>query len=245
MRTLRIPVVILFFLLPFSPQKSSAQIWKNILKSSGSGGEPSSTEIISAIKQALEKGTGESAGRLAAQNGFFGNAAVKLLFPPEAKRAEQTLRGLGLNKLCDNVILSLNRAAEDAAKEAAPIFVSAIRQMTVKDASGILLGADTAATGYFKRTTRAELAKKFAPVIDASLAKVGATRYWGEVMTRYNKIPFGQKINPDLSAYATNKAIEGLFTEIAKEELKIRQQIGARNTPLLQKVFSYADKKKE
>ncbi|MBE7178947.1 MAG: DUF4197 domain-containing protein [Mucilaginibacter polytrichastri] len=237
-----IPALAMLLLMLVLPGKSQGQILKNIF---GGSSDPSSTEISNGIKQALEVGTAASADRLSAQNGFFGNLAVKLLFPPEAQRAERTLRSIGLGKMCDNVILSMNRAAEDAAKEAKPIFVSAIKQMTLNDATGILLGADTAATGYFKRTTRAQLAEKFSPIIEASLAKVGATRYWSEMVNRYNRVPLVQKINPDLKSYATQKAIDGLFVEIAKEELKIREKIGARSTPLLQKVFSYADKKKE
>lgn len=238
----RAPFIAVFslMLMLILPGKTSAQILKSILGE----GQPTSAEISNGIKQALELGASASADRLSAQNGFFGNMAVKLLLPPEAQKAERTLRSIGLSKLCDNVILSMNRAAEDAAKEAKPIFVSAVKQMTLRDASGILLGADTAATSYFKRTTRNQLAQKFSPIIEASLAKVGATRYWGDMVNRYNRIPLVQRINPDLKEYATQKAIDGLFVEIAKEELKIRDKIGARSTPLLQKVFSYADKQK-
>ncbi|HTI57595.1 DUF4197 domain-containing protein [Mucilaginibacter sp.] len=204
---------------------------------------PSSLEIGSALKQALEQGTAKSSDQLSAVNGFFGNAAVKIMFPPEAQKAEKALRGLGLNKLCDNVILSLNRAAEDAAKDAKPIFISAIKKMTLKDVSDILLGQKDAATQYFKRTTTAELAAKFKPVIKVSLDKVGATKYYGSAAAEYNKLPFVKHMNPDISDYATQKTIDGLFIEIAKEELKIRQNLpAARSTPLMQKVFSFADK---
>src|SRR6201996_9742595 len=122
---------------------------------------PTNLEIGNALKEALQQGTGKSADQLSAVNGFFGNAAVKILFPPEAKKVENTLRGMGLNKLCDNVILSLNRAAEDAAKEAKPIFIDAIKKMTLKDVTGILTGSKDAATQYFKRTTTAALTLKF------------------------------------------------------------------------------------
>jgi ATP sulfurylase len=150
---------------------------------------------------------------------------------------------LGLNTLADNVILSINRAAEDAAQEAKPIFIAAIKQMTIADATNILLGRDQdAATDYFKRVTSQQLHDKFKPVIQASLSKVGATRYWGDMVTRYNRIPLVTKVNPDLQEYVTQKAIEGLFIEIAKEELKIRDNISARGTNLLQKVFGYADR---
>jgi hypothetical protein len=205
---------------------------------------PSNLEIGNALKQALQQGTGKSADQLSAVNGFFGNAAVKILFPPEAKKVEKTLRGMGMNKLCDNVILSLNRAAEDAAKEAKPIFIDAIKKMTIQDVSGILLGQQDAATQYFKRTTTAALAVKFKPVIKASLDKVGATKYYGTAAGEYNKLPFVKHLNPDITDYATQKTIDGLFVEIAQEELKIRQNLpAARSTPLLQKVFNFADKK--
>jgi len=208
-------------------------------------GNPTATEITQGLKQALQNGTTNSTEKLSALNGFFGNAAIKILFPPEAQKAEKTLRSLGLNQLCDNLVTSLNRAAEDAAKEAKPIFISAIRQMTISDATNILLGRQNdAATQYFQRVTNAELTAKFSPVIQASLGKVNATKYWTDVVTRYNQIPLVTDINPDLSAYVTQKAIEGLFHEIAGEELKIRQNISARNTSLLQKVFGYADRNK-
>jgi hypothetical protein len=205
---------------------------------------PSDAEIGSGLKQALQQGISKSADQLSAVDGFFGNAAIKIVFPPQAKNAEKALRGLGLNKLCDNVILSLNRAAEDAAKQAKPIFIDAIRHMSLQDVTNILLGPPDAATQYFKRTTSPQLVLAFKPVIQKSLDKVGATKYYGDAAKEYNKIPFVSKINPDISDYATQKAIDGLFYEIALEELNIRKNIGARSTPLLQKVFAFADSQK-
>ncbi|MDN5285253.1 MAG: hypothetical protein JWR38_1527 [Mucilaginibacter sp.] len=207
-------------------------------------GIPSTLEIGNGLKQALEIGTGKSSDQLSAVNGFFGNAAVKILFPPEAQKAEKTLRSLGMGKLCDNVILSLNRAAEDAAKQAKPIFVDAIKHMTLQDVTSILTGNPDAATQYFKRTTTTQLTGKFKPVIQGSLTKTNATKYYGDAAQAYNKVPFVKKLNPDMSDYVTQKAIDGLFVEIAHEELNIRSNLGARTTPLLQKVFSFADKKK-
>ena len=206
---------------------------------------PTNTEINSGIKEALEKGTGISAERLSAQNGYLGNLDVKILFPQEAKNVESTLRSLGLGSMCDQVITSLNRAAEDAAMEAKPIFVDAIKQMSFQDVQKILLGEQNAATQYFQGTTTSSLSSKFSPIIDASLKKVDATKYWSDVMTRYNKVPFVKKVDTDLTAYVTQKAIDGLFIEIAKEELKIRENITARTSPLLQKVFGYAEKQKK
>ena len=215
-----------------------------ILNQSGIG-NPTTGEIALGLKQALELGTSNGSERLAAKDGFFGNMAIKLLFPPEAQKVEKTMRSLGLNSLADNVILSLNRAAEDAATEAKPIFISAIKQMTIADATNILLGRqDDAATQYFKRITSDQLRAKFSPIIENSLSKVGATRYWTDVINRYNQVPFVSKVNPDLKAYVTQKAIEGLFVEIAQEELKIRSNFSARSTTLLQKVFGYADRNK-
>ncbi len=206
---------------------------------------PTTAEIGLGLKQALEIGTNLSADKLASKDGYLGNLAIKILFPTEAQKAEKTLRSLGLNSLADNVILSINRAAEDAALEAKPIFIAAIKQMTIADASNILLSnQNNAATQYFKKVTNTQLQNKFNPIIKASLAKVGATHYWADVVKKYNQIPFVSTINPNLENYVTQKAIDGLFTEIAKEELKIRNNIGARNGALLQKVFAYADRNK-
>ncbi|KQB99399.1 DUF4197 domain-containing protein [Pedobacter sp. Hv1] len=216
----------------------------SILKQIPTGGTPTTLEIGQGIKQALEIGTSQGADKLSAKDGFFGNLAVKILFPTEAQKVEKTLRSVGLNSLADNVILSINRAAEDAAKEAKPIFIAAIKQMTIADATNILLGNKDSATEYFKRVTTAQLLEKFRPVITSSLSKVGATKYWGDAALAYNKIPLVKPINTDLSAYVAQKAIDGMFVQVAQEELKIRDNIGARSTGLLQKVFGYADTKK-
>jgi hypothetical protein len=239
-----IPVVTLFLL--FNGLTASAQInIGNVLKKVASG-DPSATEIGSGLKEALEEGVSKGADRLSITDGFLKNMAVKILFPPEAEKAEKTLRSLGLNKLCDDMILSMNRAAEDAAKEAKPIFISAIKQMSVKDASNILLSnQQDAATQYFKTTTNDQLRTAFMPVIKTNLDKSGATKYWSDVASAYNKVPLVKKLNTDLNDYATQKTISGLFYEVAQEELKIRSNTSARNSPLLQKVFGYADKNKK
>jgi hypothetical protein len=206
---------------------------------------PSSTEINSALKEALEQATGISSERLNLKDGYLTNLDVKILFPPEAKQIESTLRSLGLGSMVDQVIVSVNRAAEDAAIEAKPIFQSAIKQMSIKDVQNILLGENNAATQYFSKTTSDSLTNVFSPVIDQSLKKVDATKYWENATTRYNKVPFVKKVDTDLTAYVTQKAIDGLFIEIAKEELKIREQVSARKSALLQKVFGYAEKEKK
>jgi len=232
------PALIIFMTMTsFTPLNSTSKI------NTAQPGIPSALEIGNGLKEALQQGTSKSSDQLSAVNGYFDNAAVKILFPPQAQKAEKELRRLGLNKLCDNVILSLNRAAEDAAKQAKPIFIDAIKHMSLQDVTNILLGPKDAATQYFKRTTSGQLVLAFKPVIQKSLNKTGATKYYGDAANEYNKIPFVHKMDPDISAYATQKAIDGLFYEIALEELNIRKNIGARSTPLLQKVFAFADSK--
>ena len=196
----------------------------------------SSDEIIAGLKEALAVGTQNSAERLSAADGFFKDAAVKVLLPEEARQVEQKLRSLGMGKLVDDAILSINRAAEDASKSAAPIFVSAVKQMTVQDGLTILRGADTAATGYLRKSTSPELISAFRPVIESSLEKTGATKYWTAVFDAYNKVSL-KKVNPDLSSYVTGKAIDGIFYYVAEEEKKIRTNPAARVNDILKKVF--------
>lgn len=244
MKKINLYLIGLLLVCSSSCDVQSQQNIGNILKQIPIGGTPTTLEIGQGIKQALEIGTSQGADQLSAKDGFLGNLAVKILFPPEAQKVEKTLRSVGLNSLADNVILSINRAAEDAAKEAKPIFLSAIKQMTIADATNILLGNKDAATQYFKRVTTAQLMEKFKPVITSSLSKVGATRYWTDAALAYNKIPLVKPVNTDLSAYVAQKAIDGMFIQVAQEELKIRDNISARSTSLLQKVFGYADTKK-
>lgn len=244
MKTLKLKfITAITSLLFFTSCETLNQAGQILTQTGAIGGNPTQTEIVLGLKQALEFGTNYSAERLSANNGYFGNLAIKILFPEEAQKVERTLRSVGLNNLADNVILSINRAAESAAKEAKPIFVNAIKQMTITDAANILLGnQNDAATQYFQRVTSNLLADRFRPIIQTNLNKVGATKNWAEAVGYYNKIPVVADINPDLAGYVTQKAIEGLFHEIAQEELKIRTNISARNTSLLQKVFAYADR---
>ena len=197
---------------------------------------PTQAQIVQGLKQALAIGTQNSTSRLSVVDGFFADAAVKILMPPEAQQVEKTLRQFGLGSLVDKTILSLNRAAEDAAKSATPIFTNAIKQMTINDALSILQGGDFAATNYFKEKTTASLTAAFKPVIDQSLNKVDATKYWSDLFTTYNKFAT-KKVPADLSAYVTQKAIDGIFYEVGLEEQKIRQDPTARVTDLLKKVF--------
>lgn len=206
---------------------------------------PTDQMMAEGLKGALEQGFGAAADKLSIVDGFFGNAMIKILFPPEAKQAESTLRAMGLGKICDDVILSLNRAAEGAAKEAKPIFIGAIKQMTITDAVNIVLGPDDAATQFFRRTIGTELQSRFQPVVKTSLDQVHATKYWGTAMNSYNSIPFNtNKINPNLPEYVTLKAIDGLFLVLAEEEKKIRKDPISRTTQIIKDIFGWADKNK-
>lgn len=225
-------------LFVFTSTTLVAQINLKKLKDKVTGGKLSTEEVASGLKEALTKGVSKGSDEVSKEDGFFKNPEIKIPFPPEVQQVESTLRKMGMDAQVDKFILSLNRAAEDAAKEAKPIFVSAIKQMTIEDAWSILKGEDDAATKYLNKTTSAQLKEKFKPVIKASLDKVNATKYYKELITAYNKVPLVKKVNPDLDAYATDKATDGLFVMIAKEEKNIRENPGARTTELLKKVFS-------
>ena len=194
-------------------------------------------QMISGLKEALSLGAQKSADQLSLTDGYFKNLAVKILMPPEAKEVEAQLRQLGMGQMVDNAILSMNRAAESAAKDAAPIFLDAIKHMSVNDAAGILTGPNDAATQYLKKTTSTQLTTKFKPVIEASLKKTDATKYWNDVFTYYNKIPFVNKVNPDLNSYVTQKALDGLFYAVAQQEAQIRKDpLGTANS-VIEQVF--------
>ncbi len=219
---------------------TSAQISQTLstVNQTMSGEQPLTTDQVGeGLKEALIKGISNGSDMTSQVDGYFKNPEIKIPFPSEVKKVEDKLRQLGLGNKVDEFVMALNRGAEDAAREAKPIFISAIRQMTIDDAWGILKSDQNAATNYLKRTTSAQLKEKFRPVIQSSLDKVSATKYYGDVTNTYNKIPFVEKVNPDLNSYATDKAIEGLFTMIAKEEKNIRENPAARTTDLLKRVF--------
>lgn len=202
------------------------------------GGSLSTEEVVAGLKEALSVGANNSASKLSAVDGFFANAAIKVLMPPEAQKVEKALRTAGMGKLVDDAILSMNRAAEDAAKSAAPIFLDAIKGMSFQDAMGILRGSDTAATGYLRSKTVPALTEAFRPVIEGALEKTGATRHWKTVFETYNKLPTTfNKVNPDLAGYVTDRGLKGLFFQVAEEEMKIRKDPAARVTETLKKVF--------
>lgn len=197
----------------------------------------SNEDIISGLKEALRVGTDSSAAKLSKQNGFFGDAAIKILMPEEAKKVESTLRSLGMGSLVDKAILSMNRAAEDAASGVGDIFWTAIKGMSIKDGLQILRGGDFAATEYLKSVTTAQLTEKFRPVIETALKKADATKYWKDIFSNYNRFSTKQ-VNTDLTAYVTEKALSGLFYNIGLQEQKIRKDPAAQVTDILKKVFA-------
>jgi hypothetical protein len=217
--------------------ESTQQILTAVGQAAANGnGQLTSGEIASGLKEALTVGAQNSSNQLSAVDGFFKDAAIKILLPPEAQKVEKTLRDIGMGSLVDKAILSVNRAAEDASKSAAPIFINAIKSMTIDDAIGILKGGNFAATNYLKTKTTSSLIDAFKPVIEQSLSKVGATKYWSDVFTTYNKFATN-KINPDLSGFVTGKAVDGIFYQVGLEEQKIRKDPVARVSDLLKKVF--------
>jgi Protein of unknown function (DUF4197) len=229
--------IIILSLLVLVSSLGKAQLNLNKLKKSLGGESLSTEQVAEGLKEALTNGVSNGADLVSQLDGYYKNPEIKIPFPPEVRQVESSLRQLGLGSEVDKFVESLNRAAEDAALEAKPIFISAIKQMTIQDAWGILKGEQDAATKYLSKTTSPLLKEKFNPVIRQSLDKVNATRYYSDLIKTYNKIPLVQKVNPNLDEYATEKAIQGLFLMIAKEEKNIRANPGARTTDLLKKVF--------
>lgn len=217
-------------------KEAKKEVNKLLDKSTKSGGY-SSDEAAKAIKEALTKGVSRGSDVLSRTDGFFKNPEVKIPFPPEAQKVESTLRKVGLGKTADDAILSINRAAEGAAKMAKPIFVSAVKNMTVTDAVNIVKGDSVAATTYLRGKTSSQLRDQFKPIIEKSLQKTDATKYWSTAMDAYNKVPMVEKVNPDLTDYVTEKAMAALFLMISKEEADIRRDPLKRTSELLKKVF--------
>lgn len=234
----------LFLICLFFLGCTTAQINKTIgAVNDAVGGSTALTteEVVSGLKEALVKGVTTGTQNVSRVDGYFKNLKIKIPFPQDVKKVETKLRQIGLGGEVDKFVKQLNRGAEDAAKSAKPIFVDAIKAMTIQDAWGILKGKDNATTEFLKRTTTSKLTAKFKPVIKKSLDKVNATKYFSDVINTYNKIPLVEKVNPDLDDYATQKAIDGLFFMIAKEEKLIRANPVARTTELLKKVFGSQD----
>ena len=203
--------------------------------------EPSLEEIGRGLKEALSKGIVKGAESLAMQDGYF-KSAYKILLPEEVRKVTTKLKAVpGFSNLENELLEKINRGAEDAAKEAVPIFLNAIKQMTFQDATNILMGADNSATDFLQRTTTTDLYTKFNPKIVASLDKIGANSLWKKAADAYNKIPLVTKINNDLDDYVTKEALKGLFGKVGEEEKNIRRNKLARTSDLLKKVFAKQD----
>ena len=223
-------------LLPLALFFISCDVLQNLPQMGGPG--LTEAEAGQGIKEALSQGLVKAVLQLNKEDGFFKDAFYKILLPPDAKKIENTLRDLGFNRMVDKAILQINRGAEDAAAFAKPIFVDAIKSMTLSDAIGLVKNGDTSATHFFRVKTTDKLIAAFLPVIKSSLEKVEATKYYGDVVTKYNNFPTTfKKLNPDLPGFVTGKATEALFDLVSKEELNIRHNLVARTSDILKKVF--------
>ncbi|KQM34256.1 DUF4197 domain-containing protein [Chryseobacterium sp. Leaf201] len=205
-------------------------------------GSLTSTQISSGLKQALSLGVTEGVKKLGVTDGFLKNEAVKILMPEKLRKIDTTLRSIGLGSLADQGVKLLNRAAEDAVTEAAPIFTKAITSMTITDAKNILLGSDNAATNYLQGKTQSQLFTAFQPKVKASLGKVGADKVWSNLISKYNTFT-GQAVTTDLNEYVTTETINGVFKMVAQKESGIRNSPAMRTTSILQKVFGAQDRK--
>lgn len=232
--------IILLFL--FSGCAELQQIVDSLPQDTASRVGLSNIDIGNGLRQALDKGIHKQVTKLTQKDGFFKNQLVKIILPQELQKVDKTLRDIGLSNLADEGLKVLNRAAEDAVKQATPIFVNAVKQITFSDAKQILLGNTSAATQYLTSKTNTSLYAKFNPVIDKSLSKVGADRVWTGIIKKYNAVPFTKKVNPNLTDYVTNEALKGVYKMIAVEEKQIRTKLSSRTTDVLRKVFALQDR---
>ena len=237
-----VSIGVLFYGCSTSQINSAVKTAGGILTEGSAG--LTSEEVGKGLKEALIQGVSKGSAQASQTDGYLKNDLLKILMPPEMAKVDQKLRSLGMNKLMDDFMVTMNRGAEDAAKQAKPIFVSAITSMSIQDAWSILKGDKSAATNYLKSATGGQLYTSFKPVIKSSLEKVNATKYYTDIISTYNKIPFIEKINPDLNDYVTNKAVDGLFVLVQQEETNIRENPTARATDLLKKVFTPENMKK-
>jgi hypothetical protein len=237
MKKTQILLSILLLLSAANAQDINSLLKKAGVKTQDSKSASTNINIADGLKEALIMGAEKGTSLLSQPDAFLGSAVRKILLPPEATKIENTLRKLGMGKQVDDAIVSMNRAAEDACKTAAPIFISAIKEMTLTDAVNILKGSDTAATAYLKEKTTAPLTTAFRPVIEGALEKTNATKQWNSLISAYNRFSL-KKINPDLAGYVTERTMQGVYQEIATEEQNIRKNPAARTTALLKSVFN-------
>ncbi|AWG23451.1 hypothetical protein FFWV33_18895 [Flavobacterium faecale] len=231
--------LLILLVISFSSCAELQQIANQLPVNQGTTG----LDIAGGLKEALNNGITKQVTKLTAADGFYKNEAVKILLPAELQKVDSGLRKIGLSSLADEGLKAINRAAEDAVKEATPIFISAVKNMSFNDATGILMGSNNSATAYLENTTTTALYAKFNPVVKNSFSKVGADKVWSNIITKYNSIPLVTKVNPDLNDYVTNQAMSGVFKMIAVEEKDIRTNLNARTSTLLKSVFAIQDKK--
>jgi polyribonucleotide nucleotidyltransferase len=233
--------LLLLLLINFNNIKAQVNV-NNVVNTvtnaiNNSGVNLTQQEIVNGLKEALTVGANNATSSVAKVDGFYRNRNIRIPFPEDAQRMKTSLEAVGMKKQVNKFEVTLNRAAEEAAKEAAPILRNAIQSMSITDAVNILKGSDNAATLFLNKTTNAQLRTQFKPIVQRAMQKVEVTKYWRPLITRYNRIPGAQKMNPDLEEYVTLKTIEGVFKLIAEEELKIRRDPAARTSDLLKKVF--------
>jgi hypothetical protein len=223
--------------------KTATDAANEVLSTNKTSGNPlSNEEVINGLKEALTVGTNNSTAFASKLDGYYKNPALFIPFPPEAQKVKDYATRIGMTAQVEKFEMTLNRAAEEAAKDAAPVFINAIKGMSIGDGFAILKGADNAATQYLREKTSAELIAKFTPIVQNAINKVELTKYWNPIITNYNKVPLVQKQNPDLTAYVTERALLGLFKLVENEELKIRKDPVARVTDILKKVFGSVGK---
>ena len=226
--------IMLFVLVEEVPaQKNSS----SMLASKSQKSILANTEISKGLKEALTIGATKATGQLAVLNGFYKDSLVKILMPAEAEVVSTQLKKIGLGYLVDSVVLSMNRAAENACVKVAPVFIGAIKQMSFQEAVGILKGSDNAATEYLKVKSTDSLKLLIEPIIGNSLKQTKTIELWNAVFKTYNRIPFVQKVNPNLSLYVTEKTMQAVFLKMALEEKKIRTNSAAQTSTILKSVF--------
>lgn len=233
-------IICLFIIIVGSGCAELQQVVNSLPQNTGGFGV-SNIDIANGLRQALDNGIDKQVSKLTLKDGFYRNQLVKILLPDELRKVDKALRDIGLSNLADEGLKIMNRAAEDAVKEATPIFINAVKGITFADAKQILLGNDEAATSYLKSRTNSQLYQKFNPVIKSSFSKVGADKIWSNIINKYNSIPLTNNVNPDLTDYVTGQALKGVYTMIAVEEKDIRNKVSSRTTDLLKKVFALQD----
>ncbi|NJB86927.1 hypothetical protein GGR26_002704 [Lewinella marina] len=233
---------LLFLFLPLCFLGCTSQQINQTLATVLNGGL-TSTDIANGLKEALRIGAQEGAEELSRTGGYYDDLTYRILLPEEVRKVTDRLQNVpGFSNLEAVILKKINQGAEDAASKAAPIFVDAIRQMSIQDAVGILKGDDHAATEYLRRTTSQALTAEFAPVINASLDKYDANKVWLDAASAYNNFPLTrEKVETDLGAYVTQRALDGLFLKVALKEEDIRKNVAARTTDLLRRVFAQQD----